>query len=94
MALKKRKKEKIVNIFLRQKNCYTPSFSILGRHDSTRALQYSPFQILGGGPLSLTNGRKSLCLILDTSNTQTQTLCGVEKRRIIFQGNKKVILCL
>ena len=48
--------------------------SILGGHDLTRALQYSPFQNPGGGYHELvkerTDGKmefeqKSLCLILD-----------------------------
>ena len=32
-----------------KKKCYPLSFPVLGGRDSTRALQSSPFQILGGG---------------------------------------------
>ena len=47
------------------KKCFPLIFSILG-HKSTRALQSSPFQISGGGPLSLKDKRKkSSCLIYD-----------------------------
>ena len=58
----------------RRKKCYPLSFPILGGRDLTRALQSSPFQNPGGGPLSVTDGgqrtkdegRKSSCLILDS----------------------------
>ena len=58
--------------FPKKKKCYTLSFSILGGRNSTRALQYSPFQISGGCSTSLTkdgqtNKRKSSCLILDNA---------------------------
>ena len=50
------------NEILKNKNCkkknisiyYSLSFSMLGGRDSTRALQSSPFQISGGGTLSVT----------------------------------------
>ena len=56
----------------KEKKCYPLSFTILGGHDLTRALQSSPFQNPGGNPERDGGGgrggqtnqpRKSLCLI-------------------------------
>ena len=57
--------------------CLPLSFPILGGRDSTRDLQSSPVQILGGGSTSVMDGRtdgqtnerrKSLSLILDVTS--------------------------
>ena len=42
-----------------QKECYYLSFPILGERDLTRALQSSPLQNPGGGPLSVTEDGRS-----------------------------------
>ena len=64
----------LIFFFSEEKKCYTLSFPILGGRNSTRALQSSTFQNPGGVPWCLRRrtdgGRKSLCLILDSSTFQ------------------------
>ena len=49
------KNEEKINFAEKNKiKCYPLSFPILGGHESTRALQSSPFLISGGGPLRAT----------------------------------------
>ena len=88
-----------------QKQCYTLSFSILGGPDSTRALQYSPFQNSGGrGPLNMaeferTNGRwkKSgcdLCKLFRRGETTNHVLngcpVGLDQGRYTYRHNSVI----
>ena len=55
----------------KKKKCHHLSFPILGRRNSTRALQSSPFQNPGGVPWAWRTKdeqRKSSCLILDSND--------------------------
>ena len=69
------------------KKSYTLSFSILGTRDSTRALQYSPFQNPGGVPRSWRspNGRTEILV----SNIGLKN-----KDDLTWKKRRKKIVCL
>ena len=57
--LKKLENSQKKKFFKKINKCYPLSFPILGGRYSTRALQSSPFQNPGGGPLSKTDSERT-----------------------------------